>query len=138
MNQFLRKPMPIYLKALILFFVFGVSGCATLSHMDELLTLKSVADSQNDIERYLAKQEKGFNKLLSDIKNNRLKVGITKKYIITTYSEPILVKSSDKDQTRGEILLYRHPTNYFKSDRIYLYIDENNRLIIWELKPTDS
>lgn len=130
--------MPIYLKALILFFVFGVSGCATLSHMDELLTLKSVADSQNDIERYLAKQEKGFNKLLSDIKNNRLKVGITKKYIITTYSEPILVKSSDKDQTRGEILLYRHPTNYFKSDRIYLYIDENNRLIIWELKPTDS
>lgn len=106
-----------------------------MSNLDELLTLKSVADSQKDIEIYLKKQEDGFKKLLDDVKNERLKQGLTKKYIMETYAEPILTKETTQDNAVREILLYRHPTQYFNSDRIYLYLDKNFRLLKWQLKP---
>jgi hypothetical protein len=114
-------------------------GCAKLAHLDELLTLKSVSDNQRQIQIYLDKQEKGFNKLKEDIKNNRLKQGQFKRSIINKYSEPVLTeKPAPEDVGVKEILLYRHPTNYFKSERIYLYFDESSRLLSWELKPAEN
>ncbi|MDD4954816.1 MAG: hypothetical protein PHP17_02115 [Candidatus Omnitrophica bacterium] len=114
-------------------------GCARLAHLDELLTLKSVSDSQRDIEIYLAKQEKGFTRLEGDIKNNRLRTGEFKRAIIEKYSEPVLTEKPETEKNNiKEILLYRHPTNYFKSDRIYLYFDAEGRLASWELKPAQN
>jgi uncharacterized protein YicC (UPF0701 family) len=122
---------------LLLLAIPSLSGCETVTHLDELLTLKSVSDSQKDIDKYLAEQEKGFQKLLDDLKNNRLKEGMTKKYIIATYAEPILVEQNSEDPRIKEVLLYRHPTQYFKSDRIYLYLDKNRKLLSWQLKPAE-
>ncbi|MDD4183235.1 MAG: hypothetical protein PHT53_05380 [Candidatus Omnitrophica bacterium] len=114
-------------------------GCAKLAHLDELLTLKSVSDNQRQIQIYLDKQEKGFNKLKEDIKNNRLKQGQFKRSIIDRYSEPVLTEEPAPENVGvKEILLYRHPTNYFKSERIYLYFDESGRLLSWELKPAED
>jgi uncharacterized protein YehS (DUF1456 family) len=127
--------MFLYFKVLFYFLILGITGCAAMSNLDELLTLKSVADSQKDIEIYLKKQEDGFKKLLDDVKNERLKQGLTKKYIMETYAEPILTKETTQDNAVREILLYRHPTQYFNSDRIYLYLDKNFRLLKWQLKP---
>lgn len=115
-----------------------MAGCATMSHMDELLTLKSVSDNQRDIDIYLKKQEKGFKKLLEDIKNNQLTKGKSKRSIIQDYSDPILVKKINGEEDVKEILLYRKPTDYFNSDRVYLYIDNKGKLVHWELKPVDS
>lgn len=114
-----------------------ISGCSTIAHMDELLTLKSVADNQRDIDIYLKKQEKGFKRLLGDIKNNRLRKGESKKYLIDAYYEPILTKKADDLKDVREILLYRHPTEAFKSDRVYLYIDTKGKLAYWEVKPAE-
>lgn len=126
-------------KAVLFFAVFSLSGCATLQHMDELLTLKSVADDQKQIEIYLAKQERGFNRLNDDIKNNRLSKGQLKRSVIAKYSEPVLIKKAEPEAGGiKEILLYRHPASYFKSDRIYLYFDDGNRLVSWELKPAEG
>ena len=114
-------------------------GCAKLAHLNELLTLKSVSDNQRQIQIYLEKQEKGFTKLKDDIKNNRLKQGQFKRSIISKYSEPVLIEKPEPENAGiKEILLYRHPTNYFKSDRVYLYFDESGRLVSWELKPADN
>lgn len=114
-------------------------GCAKLAHLDELLTLKSVSDNRAQIENYLAKQERGFNRLKEDIKNNRLEQGELKRSVIAKYSEPALTKEAGPENVGiKEILLYRHPTNYFKSDRIYLYFEINNRLASWELKPAEN
>jgi hypothetical protein len=105
--------------------------------MDELLTLKSISDSQRDIDIYLKKQEKGFKKLADDINNGRLHKGVSRKYIIDTYYEPVLAKKVDDDSGVKEILLYRDPTEYFQSDRIYLSFNNRGRLVSWELKPAD-
>jgi len=119
--------------------VLMLCGCAKLAHLNELLTLKSVSDNQRQIQIYLEKQEKGFTKLKDDIKNNRLKQGQFKRSIISKYSEPVLIEKPEPENAGiKEILLYRHPTNYFKSDRVYLYFDESGRLVSWELKPADN
>lgn len=119
--------------------VLMLCGCAKLAHLDELLTLKNVSDNQRQIQIYLEKQEKGFTRLKDDIKNDRLTLGQFKRSIIDKYSEPVLIEKPEPESVGiKEILLYRHPTNYFKSDRIYLYFDENCRLASWELKPGDN
>lgn len=127
------------MRILVYFIAILFCGCAKLAHLDELLALKSVSDNQRQIEIYLAKQECGFNRLKDDIKNNRLKQGELKRSVIAKYSEPVLTKKAMPENVGvKEILLYRHPTNYFKSDRIYLCFDANNRLVSWELKPAES
>jgi len=109
-----------------------VSGCFFLP--ESLKTLKSVGDSQDEIEVYLAKQIQLFNKLLIDLKNKDLKLGISEANFIYIYGEPVLSKKLT--QPPGGIkLLYRHPTEYFKSDRVYLYFDQKDNLIRWEYKP---
>lgn len=127
------------MRILVYLIVILLCGCAKITHLNELLTLKRASDNRAQIESYLAKQERGFNTLSDDIKNNRLKQGQLKRYIIANYSDPVLTKEPGPENPGiKDILLYRHPTNYFNSDRIYLYFDNANRLVSWELKPAGS
>jgi len=109
-----------------------MSGCFFLPK--SLKTLKSVGDSQDEISTYLAKQLELFNQLLVDLEDEVVEPGISKKRFIRTYGEPILVKEVS-EPSGGIVLLYRHPTEYFKSDRVYLYFDQEEKLVRWEYKP---
>ena len=109
-----------------------LSGCFFLPQ--GLKTLKRVGDSQKEIEIYLARQVSLFNKLLTDLNNKDLSSGISKDKFIRAYGEPVLSKKVSMP-LGGERLLYRHPTKYFQSDRIYLYFDEKERLTRWKYKP---
>lgn len=109
-----------------------LSGCFFLPQ--SLKTLKSVGSSREQIETYLARQIVLFNKLLTDLKNKSLSSGISKNKFIRIYGEPILSKEVS-GPLGGERLLYRHPTKYFQSDRIYIYFDGKKSLTRWEYKP---
>jgi len=109
-----------------------MQGCFFLP--ESLKTLKSIGDSQNEIGVYLARQLKLFNQLLVDLKDEAIEPGISKARFIRVYGEPILSKEVG-DPSRGTVLLYRHPTEYFKSDRVYLYFDQEENLVRWEYKP---
>jgi len=112
--------------------LFSVSGCFFLP--ESLKTLKSVGDSQDEIEAYLTRQLELFNQLLVDLKNEVIKTGISKKRFMCIYGEPVL--SEEVAEPLGGVkFLYRHPTEYFKSDRIYLYFDQEEKLVRWEYKP---
>jgi hypothetical protein len=122
-------------KFLVYLLIVILSGCATLTHLDDLLTLKQVADSQADAERYLNAQKAGFRKLKHDIEAGILRAGLTKSKIVQTYSEPILAETPQASSGAKEKLLYREPTKYFHSERIYLYLDDGHKLLRWEIKP---
>ena len=113
-------------------FLFATQGCFFLP--ESLKTLKSVGDSQERIEAYLARQLKLFNQLLVDLKDEAIEPGISKARFIRVYGEPILSKEVG-DLSGDTVLLYRHPTEYFKSDRVYLYFDQEENLVRWEYKP---
>ena len=112
--------------------LFSMSGCFFLP--EGLKTLKSVGDSQDKIEAYLTRQVKFFNKLLTDLEKEVLEPGISKQRFMHTYGQPILSKEVT-EPLGGVKFLYRHPTEYFKSDRVYLYFDQEENLVRWEYKP---
>ncbi|MFH1519991.1 MAG: hypothetical protein ABIE75_05445 [Candidatus Omnitrophota bacterium] len=112
--------------------LFCLAGCLFLPQ--SLKALKQVGASQAEIETYLARQVKLFDKLLVDLKREALKQGMPKNKIIATYGEPVLAKEVTEPSS-GQVLLYRHPTEYFQSDRVYLYFNQKGKLIRWEHKP---
>jgi len=118
---------------LLIFLACGLALTGCGSRAEGLLTLKRVGDSQEEIERYLQRQERLFNKLAEDIKNKKLKAGISKRKITGIYGEPVLSKQPSDSLTT--VFLYRHPTKYFSSDKVYLYFDESGELSSWKYIP---
>ena len=107
-------------------------GCFFLP--ESLKTLKSVSDSQDEIGAYLDKQLGLFNQLLIDLDDEAIEPGISKERFIRIYGEPILSKEVS-EPSGGTMFLYRHPTEYFTSDRVYFYFDQEENLSNWEYKP---
>ncbi|UCG35667.1 MAG: hypothetical protein JSW17_02400 [Candidatus Omnitrophota bacterium] len=131
MNRVLnRRKVGLVVTSLL---VLSVSGC---SYGRQLATLKRLGDNQKEIERYVAAQEKGFYKLSDDLKNERLQIGLSKKEIISLYGHPVLSRRLEDNPLFKEELLYRLPTEYFRTSRIYLYFDIEDKLVKWKYDPS--
>lgn len=111
-------------------FSIVLTGCSQQEKM-----LIRLSESQSQMQQYINQQETFFAKLKDDIKNNRLKNGLTKPEILSAYGQPIFCDSANKTGRIRERCLYRHPTKYFFTDLIYLDFDKDSRLISWEIKP---
>ena len=104
------------------------SGCAAVRNPTQMKTLLKLNSSQKQMHSYVTKQERGFKRLCSDIDRKRLKVGLSQREVVSLYEEPVLER-----EVKGKIQwLYRHPTEYFNSDRVYLYFDSSDVLVGWE------
>ncbi len=128
MMKFVHAHRGIVFLAILAVIVF-LTGCAKTQG---LMTLKRLGKNQDQIEKYLQKQEAFFDKLVTDVKAEKIKVGISKRKFIIAYGDPILGRSHEQS---GEELLYRHPTNYFSSDKVYVYFDEAKKLTSFKYKP---
>ncbi|MBU2540466.1 MAG: hypothetical protein KJ593_01055 [Candidatus Omnitrophica bacterium] len=118
----------IILVSLALF----LAGCS--QNLNLLLRL----DKENKaINRQLKLQEGKFELLLADIERGSIKQGLTKKYIIARYGEPIL-----EIPLEGRVglmkLLYRRPLEYFNTTKVYLYFDSSEKLLKWDVIVRDS
>ena len=110
--------------------VFALSGCSALGHMDQLLTLKSFSDDQAAMDKDVARQNKRFEALTkASSQDSFLKQYPTKARIQKTFGDPIFVRPETKDGRDVELWLYRRATEYFNSDKIYLYFDPAGTLI---------
>ena len=123
-------------KLLIVSFIiaFFASGCVILSKAEGLMRLKHYSDGQAQIERYVNKQADLFDKLVSDLEEGKLEVGISQKQFIRNYGDPVLANPV-RNSSGEEVLLYRYPLKYFNTDRVYAYFDSSQALIRWEYKP---
>ena len=124
-----------YLILIICIILFSSQGCIFFNK--EIMTLKRAGDSQKQISSYIKKQVKLFDKLVGDLKNDKLKPGVSKSSIISIYGDPVLITKKPAP-LYGEVLLYRHPTEFFNSDKVYLYFDGDWILIGWEYEPANS
>lgn len=101
------------------------------------MQLKRLSDNRAETERYLNRQEKLFYKLRNDIVNNSLNKGLSEKDFMSVYGEPIFCESSERDGINKKRCLYRHPTDYFSSDKIYITLEKQN-IESWELIKIDK
>lgn len=112
--------------------VFILSGCTKLQYMDELLTLKSVADDQTAMAKMVDAQNKKFEALLEAVRNDRIRKYDTEKSVRRAFGEPILIRQREHNQQQLSEWLYRYATKFFNSDKVYLYFDESKRLVDWK------
>lgn len=102
------------------------------------MLLKRLGDNQHEIEDYVKKQKDSFFKLRDDIKNNRLKKGISKREILSMYGEPVFCKDIANEADVKQICLYRHPLKYFSTDMVYLKFNKKQNLYSWEFIPASQ
>lgn len=116
------KHITIALLALAVF----LSGCS-----QNLSFLMRLNNEDKALKQQLTIQKNKFDELLKDIKSDRLKTGTTQDSIVGRYGEPILeIPDAATQETK---LLYRHPTDYFGASKAYLYFNNEQKLLRWEL-----
>ena len=133
-------------KSLCLLLLLAMcAGCT-----QKILVLKRFASSQKEMQSYVAKQEKGFLRLTKDIQRASLRKGISKESVIKKYGEPVFCDTATPcligqasvlpPAAEGGIAqscLYRDPTEYFSTDKVYLYFDRQDRLHSWKYEPAE-
>ena len=106
-----------------------LSGCAKLTHLDELLRLKSLSDNQTQQRKYVKEQNKKFEALLDAVKNNRIPEYPDKKSFLKAFGEPIFTKKVRRDDKTLEQWLYRNAQKLSGSERVYVYFSETGDFI---------
>ncbi len=126
------KPLFLYRTALLIAATsFLSAGC---SNLQGLLTLKRLGDNQATTQRYVEQQAKLFERLIADIKSGTIAQDLTFRQFVRSYGEPILSRP-DEPCVGMTTYLFRHPTDFFKSDRVYATFDSTGALTQWDYKP---
>ena len=119
-------------------FLFLLTGCAKLEHLQELLALQDLSDDRDQQKMYVKNHQKSFESLLAAVKDHSIVQWQDKKSFIRNFGRPLLVKQVTLNQQTLERWLYRYPLRPFDSPRIYLYFDQAGKLRFWQYFPRDE
>ena len=106
-----------------------ICGCAKVSHLDQLLTLKGLADEQDLMGEYIDAQDEEFELMLDEMKAGTLDQYLNKRKIVRAFGDPIFVKTIERNEQQLEVWLYRYAAEFFGSEKIYLYFDSDENLV---------
>lgn len=101
--------------------------------MQAINTLRDIAKERAEQERIIKQEKKKFQLLLKDIEDKTLKQGLRESEIYRSYGAPLAVKYSEGEE-KNKILVFSEPLNYFGAGKVYLYLDEYNKLSSWDVK----
>ena len=117
-------------------FIFLFSaGCAKLQHMDQLLTLKGVADEQKRQQSAIEKQDKKFEQLREAVQTDAIKKFSNQKQILSKFGQPIYSRSVQNNGQDLELWIYRYSVEYFNSDKVFLSFDQDGKLVDASYEP---
>lgn len=122
-------------KLTIFLMVIFICGCSTLSGINRLKELSLNRDEQ---QAAIKKQEEQFKQLLKDFSSGKLEKGASQNKIMEIYGQPVITKKIKTDLTFKEELTYRHPAQFFGSEKIFLYFDSEDRLTEARYEATEN
>lgn len=114
-----------------------LTGCAKLQHLDQLLTLKDLSEEQDKLGRHIEQQDQKFELLVQAVKANQLERYPGKRHILKRFGEPVYSRPIERNGQALELWLYRYSTQFFDSEKVYLYFDSSDRLVDWEYEGGD-
>jgi hypothetical protein len=114
-----------------------LSGCAYLTHPKETLFLKGLEDNQKQMQAQLAREEKRFNRLKTDLDTGRLRKLAKKTRIISLYGQPVLCRPVEGQTGIQETCIYRKP-GALSTSIILLNLDTQDRLFSWNIQNPDK
>jgi hypothetical protein len=113
--------------------IIAVCGCAFISNYKDLSVLSEIGKDQYELDREARRQEKLSAVLRKDLLAGKLHRGVSQAQVIESYGEPVLIKNNGSNSS-GQVFLYRKPTDYFSKERVYLYFNNHDKLINWEVE----
>lgn len=114
--------------------VIFLSGCVYMTHLDETMFMKNLADNQKAMQAELDREQKLYDKLKSDIDNGRLNKPMPKRKILALYGEPTLCKAAEGKGDIKETCIYRKPKGGVLTQIILLNLDAQARLLSWQIQ----
>jgi hypothetical protein len=126
------------MKYFLLLILCCLTGCAKLANINELLTLKAVADEQKRHDEYVADYDARFKSLIEAHKNGTVSEYRNKRGITKRYGKPIFVEETVMDGQTVEKWVYRQAVKYFDSDYVHIYFDQEGRFVKSEYLPFTS
>jgi len=127
------KAFARYLLFICLFAAF-LPGCVYISHLDETMFMKSLGDSQQEMQAELDKEGELYSKLKADIDNGALKKLTKRKSILYRYGEPTSCKPCKGSGDIKETCVYRNPAGGMLTEMILLNFDAQNKLYSWQVE----
>jgi hypothetical protein len=106
-----------------------VSGCSIAKNLEEIKTLKSVANSHDEMADYVAKRDKQFEALLQLVKADDLADFESKRDFEVKFGQPIAVKKVKHEGITVDRWLYRYSLEPIDSDKVYLTFNTKDKLL---------
>ena len=116
----------------LLILVFSSLGCQSLQKMDELLTLKDLAEDQEGIDQYVESQDALFKQMHEACGSAEFVQLQTKAEFGEKYGEPVYVEQGAGQTEWFSKWLYRKTVDYFGTERVVLYFDKDGNLVKYE------
>ena len=104
-------------------------GCSKVRHLDQLLTLKDLANEQTQLGQYVEGQDRNFELMLEEVKAGTLELYSNKRKIQRAFGDPVYARNVVEDDQELESWLYRYATQYFGAEKVYLYFDLDGNLV---------
>lgn len=108
-------------------------GCGKVKHIPRLLVLKSYGENGEEKDFLVEEANAKFEQLSSDISDGSIKEGQTFLEVKETYGEPIKCDIVHEEGVQLSQCLYRFPTRFFKDDKAYLFFNQGESLVKWNL-----
>ncbi len=119
-------------RGIIFGVIFLTAGCAKVAHMDQLLTLKSYSDNKEAQEKFVAAQDRNFEKLLEHLTGQEGLRLETRRQVTRKFGPPVFVRTVFQKGRHNELWLYRRAVGYFDVEKVYLTFDGEGRLVRWD------
>jgi len=128
-NDMKFKPMKSPRILILLSILPVLAGCAKLTHLPQLLTLKAYSDNKDLQHEDVLEHDTNFKKLLEAVADDSLSQYPDKKSILKEFDEPILKQRLVRNNTVVDRWLYRYATQYFDSEKVYIYFNKQGKLL---------
>ncbi len=106
-----------------------ICGCSKVSRLDQLLTLKGLAEEQESVNQQVEVQNKYFDLMLKEMEDGTLDEYSNKEEILSFFSDPVFARFVSEGEEELEVWLYRYATQYFGVEKVYLYFDAEGDLV---------
>ena len=121
---------------IVLFFLaLFTSGCAKISHLQELLCLKGYSEEKDRQAVLVEKQNANFDKLLQAVKHGVIANYPDEKSVWKNFGEPVYQNKVVVGESSYQVWLYRYTTKLVGSSKVYLYFDYTGKLKIYDYSP---
>jgi len=125
-----KKIIPYLLVALL-----GLSGCNTLSNLDELSALGQYSREKDNQHRLVKSINDHYDALTKVIAQGHINDYKDEASFVNSFGDPILKKDLGDGTQRW---LYRYAIFRYAKDKVYVYFDRSGKQVRWEKLPCQS